>query len=350
VINIISQEATRDTVSGPAKVYRNLIKGLDAIGYPYVVNRSLNSTKRLWVHDDPVALRYAASARACAVVGPNLYRLPRDIPPDTDLSGLLYIHPSEWAVEAWRTVGFDACDLGVWPVGIDLDEFRPGEESARSSDVLVYHKQRREDELERVLASLNTASLRHTVVRCGSYSEPEYVDALKRVGLVVWIGRHESQGIALQEALAMDVPVLLCDVTRLSEATGCDVWPAQLDDLTVTAAPYFDASCGARAHSLDEVGPLAVNMLLGRSDYAPRDYVQANLSLEGQARRFVDLWEHFGLTFEEGLGEPATSSRPWRYPPRVRLAYYVSRKRKVVRSRLANALHDANRQRDAGIG
>ena len=170
MINIISRQAACAAVSGPAKVYRNLIKGLDAIGYPYVVNRSLDSTKRLWVHDDTVALRYVARARAKTVVGPNLYVLPRDIPPDTDLRGVLYIHPSEWAVEAWKAVGFDACDLAAWPVGIDLDEFRPGEQSTRSSHVLVYHKMRREDELERVLASLDRAALGHTVVRYGSYA------------------------------------------------------------------------------------------------------------------------------------------------------------------------------------
>src|SRR5450756_1482222 len=101
MINIISRQAACDTVTGPAKVYRNLIKGLDAIGYPYVVNRSLDSTRRLWVHDDTVALRYAARACANTVVGPNLFVLPRDIPPKTDLTGILYVHPSEWVVEAW---------------------------------------------------------------------------------------------------------------------------------------------------------------------------------------------------------------------------------------------------------
>ena len=67
----------------------------------------------------------------------------------------------------------------------------------------------------------------------------------------------------------MDVPVLLCDVTRLSEEVGGYDWPHELDDFPVTAAPYFDSSCGVRAGSLDDVGALAVDMLLERAELCP---------------------------------------------------------------------------------
>lgn len=324
VINIISTQTTSGVVTGPAKVYRNLVKGLEAIGYPYVVNRSLNSTKRVWVHDDVVALRYVARCPAKAVVGPNLYLLPRDIPPKTDLCGVLYLHPCRWAVSVWRAAGFTACDMAAWPVGIDLDEFRPGVKLAGNREILVYHKERGEHELKRILASLERASLRYRVIRYGSYAEGDYMEALRHSGLVVWHGRHESQGIALQEALAMDVPVLLCDVTRLSEGVG-GRFPPELDEVPVTAAPYFDSTCGIRASGLDGVGALAGDMLLQRSDFAPREYIQANLSLEGQARRFVALWEYFGLSVEAGYGEQARSSGEWAEPLSARLSARAAR-------------------------
>jgi len=59
MINLISTQADSDVISGPAKVHRSLVKGLDAIGYPYVVNRSLNSTS-VWTHDDVILRPRAA--------------------------------------------------------------------------------------------------------------------------------------------------------------------------------------------------------------------------------------------------------------------------------------------------
>jgi hypothetical protein len=333
VINLVSKQATSTIVRGPAKVYQNLVKGLDAIGYPYVVNRSLDSTTRVWVHDDVVALRCVSRSHAKAVVGPNLQVLPRDIPPKTDLTGVLYVHPCEWKIAIWRAAGFDACPMAVWPVGIDLDKFRPGAQSTGSRDVLVYHKLRREDELKDILASLDRASLQYRVIRYGSYDESDYIAALECVGLVVWHGSHESQGIALLEALAMDVPVLVCDVTRLSEEVGSR-FPPELDGVPVTAAPYFAGTCGRRASRFDNVGAIAEDMLVQRSKFAPREYVQANLSLEGQARRFVELWESFGLSTDEGFSEQLHSPREWREPFGVRLAARSSRLRARITNRL----------------
>jgi hypothetical protein len=346
VINIISTQANSDVIRGPAKVYRNLVKGLEAMGYPFVVNRSLDSTRRVWVHDDHVALRYVARGPAKAVVGPNLYVLPRDIPPQTDLSGVLYLHPCEWAVSVWKAAGFEACDMAAWPVGIDLDEFRPGAKPAGSLEILVYHKQRSEDELKRILASLEAASLRYRVIRYGSYAEGDYIAALERAGLVVWHGCHESQGIALQEALAMDVPVIVCDVTRLSEAVG-GVFPPELDEVPVTSAPYFDATCGRRTYRLDDVGSMARQMLEEGSLFSPREYVETHLSLEGQARRFVALWEYFGLTAEEGFLENPKSNDQWRKPIGVRASEFTARAAGGLRRRLAKVV-GSSRQHGTG--
>jgi len=335
MINLVSTQANSHVISGSAKVYRNLVKGLDAIEYPYVVNRSLNSTKRVWVHDDVIALRYVARARAKAVVGPNLYVLPRDIPSETDLGGVLYLHPSKWAVSVWKAAGFETCDIAAWPVGIDLEELRPQTRFEARSAVLVYHKLRRADELERILASLDRAAVRYRVMRYGSYDQADYVAALRHSGLVVWHGCHESQGIALQEALAMDVPVLLCDVTRLSQEVGGS-FPPELDEVPVTSAPYFDARCGRRTYGLDDVGSMAAEMLLERSSFSPREYVETNLSLEGQALRFVALWEYFGLTIEDGLLERQMSNRAWRKPNGVRAREFAERARRTIGRQVAS--------------
>ena len=51
MINIISRAAVSNRASGPKKVVSNLIKGLEKIGYPYVVNARLDACKRLWIQE-----------------------------------------------------------------------------------------------------------------------------------------------------------------------------------------------------------------------------------------------------------------------------------------------------------
>jgi len=56
MINIISKAYLSKNATGPKKVVDNLIKGLDILGYPYVINKRLDACQRLWIHDDTAAL------------------------------------------------------------------------------------------------------------------------------------------------------------------------------------------------------------------------------------------------------------------------------------------------------
>src|ERR1039458_5421480 len=58
MINIVSRAYLKRLVYGPKKVVDNLIKGLDLVGYPYVVNKRLDACRRLWIHDDLIAMKH----------------------------------------------------------------------------------------------------------------------------------------------------------------------------------------------------------------------------------------------------------------------------------------------------
>jgi hypothetical protein len=313
MINIISGSTAKTTPSGPQKVVHNLLKGLDILGYPYQVNRHADSTTRLWVHDSPGLVETALRSHAKVVLGPNLFVMPRDIPVGTmtllDTRRPIYIHPSQWAVDAWLTAGFSACPLQAWPVGVDVDDF-PDMGSRERSHVLVYHKQRCDDELEAILGTVRRMGFEIEVLRYGGYTEDEYRTSLAQSCLIIWHGCHESQGLALEEALATNTPALVVDVASLGDAVGgYDFGLAA--STPATAAPYFDSSCGVRIGSLLELEGALAKMYDDRKHFTPRDYVLRNLSLCGQARAFVDLWQYYGLSFEDGLRERPKNNRRW---------------------------------------
>ena len=330
MINIISTKANTSQVTGPYKVFANLVKGLDRIGYPYVINRDHNATRRLWIHDQITALRYMHRSKAHKVVGPNLFVMPSDVPQDIRFEGALYVHPCEWAARIWEYVGFSACPILPWAVGIDTDEFHPSNIAAAERRVMVYHKQRDAQDLAAILAVLHTMKVPYWLVLYGQYAEREYKELLGKTSFIIWHGRHESQGIALQEAMACDIPILVCDVTSLAQAKISRAFSPEVFSFPVTAAPYFDDTCGIKITDLGELRAAIEELLACRETYHPRDYVLKNLSLEGQARAFVSLWEHWGLSWEEGLHERLLSNRMYSVPMRDRLLNRVRKVRQTL--------------------
>ena len=334
MINIVSKQAMVSETTGPQKVYANLLKGLDRIGYPYVVNRDLRATSRLWIQDDIDALHYMHMSNAKIVVGPNLFCLPRDVPESISFSGVLYIQPSDGTQMLWRELGFDRCPFVTWPVGIDTDEFAPSARLRSERFVVVYHKQRPATELQAIEEDLARRRLPYEVIKYGSYTEDQFKRLLDSALLVVWHGRHESQGIAFQEVLSCNVPVVLCDVTCLGDDCSNYAYEPAERSFPATAAPYFDERCGARVTSVGDFSGALDQVLDQLDSLAPREFVMEHLSLDGQARAFVRLWEHYGLTLEGGYDEACRTRKALSAPLHYRLTKVRGRYARAVARRL----------------
>lgn len=271
-------------------MFLNLVKGLDRIGESYVVNARPDPGQRIWVHDHVFALPAVLRQRhAQRVVGPNLFVMPYDVP-WLRFTDCVYLQPCQWAVDVWRGSGFRDCPIKAWPVGIDTDEFQPVRPQSERRDVLLYYKRRRPDELDIVRSALATARIQPVEIWYGHYTGSEYQRALASASFVVWLGRHESQGLALLEALSSGVPVLVCDVSSLLDAFG-DTYSFRTDAgrFSVTAAPYFDERCGIRLRDLMEL-PAAIDRMRA-GGFRPREYVLETLSLERQARALLRVWD-----------------------------------------------------------
>lgn len=316
MINIVSRAVVSRRTTGPKKVVDNLIKGLEQLGYPYVLNAQLDACSRLWIHDDPDALAKIGSLSGVhVIVGPNLYVLPEDIPGAIDLSQTLYVHPSSWVTRLWKQAGFTSASITAWPVGIDTDIFTPS--VAEKEHVLVYFKKRELDELSFAETVLKELSIRYTVVRYGSYDERSYQDLLKKSRYVLWIGCPESQGIGLEEALAADVPVLAWDSFGAWDNHRYPGYVAA----GATSVPYFDHRCGSIVREKGRLKDALQRMEEALPSYSPRDYVLENLSLPRQARAFVDLYgSHFGLSYGDGLSESRRARGVWK---NARLSFFV---------------------------
>jgi hypothetical protein len=93
------------------------------------------------------------------------------------------------------------------------------------------------------------------------------------------MGCHESQGFALEEALAMDVSLLVWSVTRMDQESGQAV-PYRHVASRAETAPYWDDHCGVRITEAAELTNDLERLLAGCTggSFAPRQFVVETLS------------------------------------------------------------------------
>lgn len=319
MLNIISKAILSKHISGPKKVVDNLTKGLDLLGYPYVVNKDLNSCQRLWVHDDINALKEIKfiDPKIKVIVGPNLFILPRNIPTKIDLTKVVYIQPSPWACDFWKDLGFNKCQLDFWPAGIETEVFFE-RKKPESGQVLIYFKQRYQEELKFVKNLLEQKNIPYDLIVYGAYQQDEYLNKLKNTKYIIWVGRQETQGIALEEALSMNIPILVWDVKTLghwsTSSKEMSIFnQVENDSRRATSAAYFDDCCGIKIKDKLELAGSIDLIEKNWKEFTPRQYILENLSLKKQAQDFINLYKtHFGLTYDSGLHEKLLNNKKWK--------------------------------------
>ena len=303
MLNIISRSIYNKKVRGPKKVVDNLILGLKKMGYPYVINKDLNSCKRLWIHDDIEALKRLKDVRKdiAVIIGPNLFVNPENIPKNLDLSRTVYVQPSLMVKNVWENRKYDKSKIQVWPVGIDTEKYSP---SNKDKDlVLVYFKNRKKEELEFIENSLKSRNINYKTIIYGSYNNEDYLNLLKATKYVIWLGGYESQGIALEEALSCNIPMLVLDKK----------YEKGILDENSTSIPYFDDRCGIVLKDIANMDKSLDIMEKEYRKFSPRDFILENLDAEKQARKFLDLYEkYFNLKTQDGFKEKCYNSKDFK--------------------------------------
>lgn len=199
------------------------------------------------------------------------------------------IQPSDWYVDLYRP----SCGNAVvrWPVGIDVDAIPDAAGHTKTIDVIVYDKIRwHRDTIvpavrDRLIRHLDARGLSCRVLRYGHHTRDEYFAALRTARAMAFLCEHETQGLACQEALAMNVPVFAWDEGELIDPTQRPMAPP---GLWASSVPYFDDSCGVR-FDVARLEACFDDFWSRRAGFHPRDYIAAELGLEKSAHDYLAL-------------------------------------------------------------
>ena len=277
VINIVSNQTNKKAIRGPKKVLINLLKGLDLIGVEYVLNQPISKFRYNWIQDSLSSLIAASLSDIPVLLGPNLVEMPNDLPllRSKIPKGSIYLHPSKWTKDKWLENGFKESIIEEWPVGIDTTTFGFIDRSKLAHKVLIYFKNRKDSELKYCINLLNKCGLNYSVLKYGEYTEEEFLSNLFNSTYCIWIGIDESQGIALQEVLSTNLPIIIVKDQNSANKR-----------YKASPAPYFSSKCGIILDDIDSLNELTVRTFDPKI-YNPRNYILENLSLEICAREFL---------------------------------------------------------------
>jgi glycosyltransferase involved in cell wall biosynthesis len=291
-----------DQPGGAMRVFLNLCMGLDRLGVAYRINdyrhvRS-NPTELACVIGKPQVLA-KVPPRTPILFGTSIYSHPNDDPGLPERRPIRQILvPSPWVrdmfVEVWPG------RVTVWPVGIDTERWSPASTSRRDVDVLIYDKifWQREQHVRTIIeplsAELARRRLRVKVLRYGSYREEELLELSRRTRSMVYLSRHETQGIAAQQMMASGVPLLVWDKGGLWQDPKYA--PHQVRFGPVSSMPYWDDRCGVKfadaENMLDVFDVFWRGVEAGR--FAPRQMILDEFTLEKRARAYLDIVAKYG--------------------------------------------------------
>ncbi|MDD2757937.1 MAG: hypothetical protein PHD72_00995 [Patescibacteria group bacterium] len=292
-----SQEVYRGVIKkllnknrGPEAVLRSLLRGLNELKYPYLINPKIAEIKTgdtVFVNGSIVALQWAIKEKKAGkfkklVAGPNLVVGPDDFngiinTPEIDL----ILQPSDWVRDFYLSISpFLADKIKVWPAGVALPENL--NETDRVGAV-VYFKNCSDDKLPgHILKELKNLPIKIDVLTYGHFKQKDYHRLLAGAKFMVYVSESESQGLALQEAWARNVPTLVWN------GGSCRFEHYRWRD-PVISAPYLSARSGMFFSGTDDFKKRLQIFMDSLDNFSARDYVRENLIDRKCAENFIKL-------------------------------------------------------------
>jgi hypothetical protein len=294
---------------GPEGVLQSLKRGLSELSVSYRINARPGPTATDTVHviSNIEALHYAIKEKragriAKLIAGPNLVVSPNEhdnVLASPEIDALLIVSP--WVMEIYKQdLPQMMYKAHIWPAGVRIPPTHDASDSRsaphdKKHHCIVFMKNAPQQLFDNIVAHLKAQNIDMTILTYGDFKQQDYFAALRRTDFVVYLQEFESQGIALQETWAHDVPTLVWNKGRYETVTGHAI-------LGNVAAPYLTDETGmlfGNSESVEESTEDFRRVLpeflarLGPEDrpgiFSPRTYCLEHLSDKASAKTYLDI-------------------------------------------------------------
>ena len=293
----------RTNLSGMQTVVRNFLTGLNRLNIAHTYNQpffTLGRSRK--VVSFGLGLNGVKGlARSNPVIAAIGFPYPAELPDLCEQYNIRkFLQHSDWVLDLVRSANIYPSEIfDLWPAGIDTDKWAPTADrraGESGTEILIYDKTPREggsafdtDLVQPIREYLHANNRSYSEIRYGQYSTAEYQAKLRRARAMIFLSAHESQGLAYQECLSCNVPVLAWD-------PGIWLDPARhkygRPHVHATSVPFFDEQCGSKFRDFSEFAavfePFLERALSGA--FRPREFILQNLTIEKSTRRMLEIY------------------------------------------------------------
>ncbi|MCB9283019.1 MAG: glycosyltransferase [Lewinellaceae bacterium] len=280
---------------GQKMVFLNLTQGLDKIGISYRVN----DFKYIQKHPEELAciigkpnVLFENKWENPILFGASIFSHPIDHPDLLEKFPIKKVLvPGEWMQRMFKP--YYGQDVIAWPVGIDTDRWRPSDKD-KNLDFLIYYKIRwKQEEYDQTLVTpiiktLEKQKRSYKIIRYGHYVLNDLTELASKTKAVIFLCEHETQGLAYQQLLSMNIPIFAWDRGGFWEDPAYFPDKVQFND-GVSSVPYWDERCGFKFSDYSEFLSKLDDFLDQLNYFSPRDYILENLTLEKCAKQYLQI-------------------------------------------------------------
>ena len=177
--------------------------------------------------------------------------------------------------------------IKVLPVGIGFEKDIYKNKNERiEKKALIYFKGRDSRDLKVATSLLKRKNINYQIFEYGKYSNPKLLSSASVCQFGFIVGRTESQGIAINEVMFLNLPLFVYD-SKINNYGG--------KKLKGTSGPYFDKSCGkiiSDNKNIDNDFDEFYNNLL-ESNYYPNKYIAKELTHEAVFQKLEKIFLSF---------------------------------------------------------
>jgi len=178
--------------------------------------------------------------------------------------------PSLWVKDLWVSLCPPiAAKIKVWPSGVEVQQA-----STRNGLPIINNKFLDDDLLKTIKSEVGNCR----VFTYGKFKRQDYINALQDAPYVIYLSKSESQGLALQEAWAHDVPTFV---------NRSNFW--QSGELSWEApqinCPYVTPELG---EIFDNPVDIPI-MVKGIASLHPKEYCDQELSDRASAKKLLEI-------------------------------------------------------------
>ena len=183
-------------------------------------------------------------------------------------------------------IGIDSSQICVLPIGVISEkQISHNKNNLRTkNECLVYFKNRDEEDLEKVVSLMNSEKIKTRVFKYGEYDNNVLISQAKKSKFGIIISSTESQGFAIQELMAFNLPLLVWDSKK-----------SKFEDKEIegTSVPYWSSDCGEIVDTYSDLEKQLITFLENIKIYKPQQLILNKLTFEKFSLDLIKEFEKF---------------------------------------------------------